>query len=408
VIDSLQARADSATFGRDLSTVRVGVDATSWTNRRGFGRHTRSLVSALLAVDRETRYTIVVDAGSAPTGLPGGADVRTVRTSRATTDAAGAGSRRRAGDLLRVSRALSDPSLDAVFYPTVYSYVPTLRRVPRVVTIPDVIAESYPDLALGGPAARAAWHLKVGVARRQAAAIATLSEFSRRGIVERFGIPPDRVFVIGSGSDPAFRVLDHPGPTPALRALGLGGDARWVVYVGGFSPHKRLDLLVDVFAELMSRFPDARLVLVGDHERDPFTSSYPDVRAQVARLGAADRVVFTGFLPDDDLVVLLNRAAVLVLPSMCEGFGLPGLEAAACGCPVVATSASPLPEVLGSAMLPVRPGDRGDLGHALDRVLGDDALRDAMRAAGPLAAKAHTWEHAAERVASVLHQVARA
>jgi glycosyltransferase involved in cell wall biosynthesis len=391
-----------------MAALRVGIDATSWTNSRGFGRHTRSLVSALLRVDRETRYTVFVDSIAGRDGVPAGAEVRLVTTRRPTTEAAAASGRRSLRDLAAMSRALSDPSLDAVYFPTVYSYVPVMSRARKLVTFHDVTAERFPDLALGGPAARLFWRLKVAFARRQADAILTHSEFARRGIVERLGLDPGRVFVVGVGTDPAFRVLDRPAPTPALRVRGLGGEGRYLVYVGGFSPHKRLDLLVDVLGDLVGRFPDARLVLVGDHERDAFRTCYPAIRAQVRRLGLDDVVRFTGFLSDDDLAVLLNLATVLVLPSMSEGFGLPALEAAACGCPAVATTASPLPEALGSAVLPVRPGDRDDLARALARVLGDEQLRGAMRAAAPAAAAAHTWERAAERVLAVIQRVARA
>jgi glycosyltransferase involved in cell wall biosynthesis len=388
--------------------MRVGIDATAWTNRRGFGRHTRALVSALLRADPETRYTIFADSVAARDGIPSGADVRLIRTRRPTTEAATAASRRSLRDLAAMSCALSDPSLDALVFPGVFSYVPVVSRARKLVTFHDVTAETFPELALGSRPARLFWRLKVALARRQADAILTPSEFARRGVIERFGVEPGRVFAIGSGADPAFRVLGRPAPTPALKAQGLGADGCWVVYVGGFSPHKRLDLLVDVFGDLVGRFPDARLILVGDHERDPFHTCYPALRARVRRLGLDDVVRFTGFLPDEDLVVLLNRATVLALPSMVEGFGLPALEAAACGCPVVATSASPLPEALGSAVLPVRPGDRDDLARALARVLGDARLRDAMRAAGPPAAAPHTWERAAERLVAVIRTVVAA
>jgi glycosyltransferase involved in cell wall biosynthesis len=384
----------------------VGIDATSWTNRRGFGRHTRSLVSALLRIDPGTRYTTFLDSAAAGQEFPEGADVRLVTTRRPTAEAAAAGGHRSVRDLAAMSRALSDPSLDVILYPNVWSYVPVWSRARKVVAIHDVIAETFPALALGGRGPRLFWGLKAALARRQAAAVLTQSEFSRRGIVERLGLDPGRIFVTGVGSDPAFRVLADQAPTPALRDLGLAGDGRWIVYVGGFSPHKRLDLLVDVFHELAPRFSEAELVLVGDHAHESFVTCHDAIRAQVERLGLSKRVHFTGFLPDPDLAVLLNRATVLVLPSMMEGFGLPGIEAAACGCPVVATTASPLPEALGAAAIPVSPGDRGDLVTALVRVLGDARLRCAMRAAGPAAAAVHTWERAAERVASVLRMVA--
>ncbi|MEA2626508.1 MAG: hypothetical protein QOD06_2553 [Candidatus Binatota bacterium] len=383
--------------------MRILVDATCWPNRRGFGRHARSLVTALVEVDRENRYTLVMDGdGSGP--LPPGVEVRRVRTTVPTTVAASANGRRTFGDLYAMSRALSDPAFDVVLFPAVYSYVPVLSRARKVVIVHDTIAHDYPEMALSGRASRLFWSAKTAVALRQAHAVVAVSEYARRSVVDRLRVSSRRTFVVGEAADSVFRVIDDPRPTPQLHDQGVTGDL--VVHVGGFSPHKNVDLLVDVFAAIAGRYPDARLVLVGEGEREVFRSCYDAVRRRAEGSGLAGRVVFTGFLPDEDLVVLLNLATVLVMPSMMEGFGLPAVEAAACGCPVIATDASPLPELLGDAGLYVRPGDRADLESALTRVLESAGLRERMSAAGIEAARRLTWEDAARRMAEILRQVA--
>src|SRR5262249_25070609 len=158
-------------------------------------------------------------------------------------------------------------------------------------------------------------------------------------------------------SDAVFRVLTPAEPTAALRAKGIEGRRRTVVYVGGFSPHKNLDQLVRVFARLGAEaaYEDVDLVLVGEHGHETVLSCYPAIRDAVRASGLGRRVIFTGYLPDEDFVALLNVATVLVLPSMTEGFGLPAVEAAACGCPVIATAASPLPVLLGDAACFIDP-----------------------------------------------------
>lgn len=386
--------------------MRVGVDATCWQNTRGYGRHARALLGALVRTDPEHRYTFFLDS---PAGerLPVGAEVRTVRMGVPTAVAAAADGHRSFGDLWRMSRALSISKQDVLLFPTVYSYVPVATRARKVVMIHDIIAEKYPHLTLPSLFARLLWKVKVALGRWQADALVTVSEHSRRGLVEHFRLPPDRVHVVGEASDPVFRVLEDPQLTNRLRGCGLDGVGRTVVYVGGFGPHKNLATLVDVFARVAAReeFTDVRLVLVGEHGKEVFHSAIGALRRQIEERGLVGRVVFTGYLPDADLVVLLNRATVLVLPSLLEGFGLPAVEAAACGCPVLATTASPLPSLLGDGGIFLDPLDAPGWERALADVLGSEALQRRMREAGLAAAGRLTWEAAARQMRDVLRKV---
>ncbi len=180
-----------------------------------------------------------------------------------------------------------------------------------------------------------------------------------------------------------------------------------LAYVGGFGPHKNLDQLLRVFASIAGSpgLEDVRLVMVGEYEKEVFYSRAGSLRGQVEDLGLSGRVVFTGFLPDEDLVVLLNRATALVLPSLMEGFGLPAVEAAACGCPVVATTASPLPDLLGEGGLFADPESAEQLERALRDVLGSESLRAGLGAAGLEAAGRLTWDAAAGQLQSVIREV---
>ena len=217
--------------------------------------------------------------------------------------------------------------------------------------------------------ARLFWKTKVALGRRQADALVTVSGYARRTIIDYFGVPPESVFVVGEAGDPAFRRLPGATSTPLLSSHGIDGTRRMIVYVGGFSPHKNLEALVGSFAALVREdaFHDTLLVMVGEHRKETFHSYFGSIAAQVARLGLKDRVIFPGYLPDDELAVLLNLAAVLALPSLMEGFGLPAIEAAACGCPVVATKASPLPELLGEGAHCNRSGSGRARERAADR-----------------------------------------
>jgi glycosyltransferase involved in cell wall biosynthesis len=383
--------------------VRIGVDATCWTNRRGYGRHLRSLLGAALALDRSHHYVLFVDSEPAAE-MPAGVEVRRVRASTPAVEAARSDGRRSLADLWSMSRALAAPELDCLLFPTVYSYVPVFSRAYKIVVIHDVIPEKFPEHVFPTAAGRMYWNLKSLAARRQADLILTVSEFSRRGLIEHFGEPADRIRVVGEAPDAAFRVLDHPKLSERLGGLGLSPEQRLLVFVGGFSPHKNLLPLLDVFAALEGS--DLRLVLVGDYEKDAFQSCYQEVKERIARPPLEGRVIATGFVPDDELAALLNLATALVLPSQMEGFGLPAIEAAACGLAVVATISSPLPELLGAGALYVDPQDPQSLRWALERVLADPALREQLRRDGLRAASALTWSGAARQLLAVFDQVA--
>jgi glycosyltransferase involved in cell wall biosynthesis len=385
----------------------VGVDATCWRNTRGYGRHARGLLSALVRTDQGNRYVFLIDSEDQFQALPSEAEVRLVRNAMPTAVATSANGRRSVADMWKMSRALSRREFDIVLFPTVYSYVPILSRAKKVVMIHDVIAETYPDLTVPKRPARLFWNAKVALGRWQADAIVTVSDYSRKGIVDYFGVSPQRVFVVGEANDPIFQVLEDPQPGDRLGALGISRCARSVVYVGGFGPHKNLERLIDAFAALASRreFADLKLIMVGEYEKEVFHSSFKSIKSRVQELGLSDRVIFTGYLADEDLVTLLNLSTVLALPSLMEGFGLPAIEAAACGCPVIATKASPLPSLLRDGALYIDPNDQQELEHSLERVLISSELRQQLKVAGLVAAQRLTWNAAAAELLAVFNRL---
>jgi glycosyltransferase involved in cell wall biosynthesis len=388
--------------------MRVGIDATCWQNTRGYGRHARGVLSSLVRMDDSNRYVFLFDAEPDLWSLPPEAEIRLIRNSTPAAMAASADGHRSVLDLWKMSRALSAREFDILLFPTVYTYVPVYSRAKKVVMIHDVIAETFPELTVPRFASRFFWKAKVALGRWQADAIVTVSEYSRKGIVDYFRMSPERVFVVGEASDPIFQVVHDRQPSATLRSLGIEAVGRPVVYVGGFGPHKNLERLIVAFAALASRheFADVKLIFVGEYEKEVFHSSFLRIKSRIQELGFSDRVIFTGYLGDEDLVILLNLATVLVLPSLMEGYGLPAIEAAACGCPVIATKASPLPSLLGEAALYIDPTDVQELENALHRVLVSEALRQRMRAAGVAAAMRLTWDAAANQLVRVLNQVA--
>ena len=377
--------------------MHVGVDACCWLNRRGYGRHARSLFEALLRIDTKNRYTMVVDSPEAVPLLPAAAEALVVAAGGTAVQAASADGRRSLSYAWRMGRAIAGGGFDLLIFPTVYTFVPVPSRAPKIVFIHDVIPETFPELTTPGLSARLWWRTKVLTGIGMAELIVTVSEVAREGIVRRFGVDPDRVKVAGEAADPVFRLLEHAAPTEKLLSLGFDASRRHVVHVGGFSPHKNLATLLEAFQRLAAspEFDDCVLWLVGDTEGDTFLTEVCPLRARSASAGLESRVVFTGFLPDQDLVSLLNLASVLAMPSLMEGFGLPAMEAAQCGCPVIAAASNPAARMLGEGALLVDPPDAKSLEGALRRVLVSGSLRASMGKAARDASGSVSWDAAA-------------
>lgn len=382
------------------------MDATCWGNRRGYGRHLRSLLTALCEIEHRNEYVLFADGAFEFPSSSLVAEVVRVPAGVPAAMAARAGGRRSLADLWAMSRVLSRAEVDLLVFPTVYSYVPVLTRARKLLMIHDVIAERLPRHIFPKGKGRLWWALKSRLARMQADRIVTVSDFSRRLLAEQFTLPQEKIGVVGEAPDSVFQPLADAGFPLSLSNQGISAVQRIVTYVGGFGPHKNLLRLADAFEALAAdaRFADVVLVLVGDYAGDPFHSTYSELNERLRESSIASRVVLTGYLPDAALVQVLNASSLFVLPSLMEGFGLPAVEAAACGVPVVATKHSPLPELLGGGILSIDPESVEDLRHALARLLEDENLRSRMGREALQAARCLSWRSAALELRELLEE----
>jgi glycosyltransferase involved in cell wall biosynthesis len=232
---------------------------------------------------------------------------------------------------------------------------------------------------------------------RAADVIIAVSECTRRDAVRLYGIDQAKIRVVYEGVNPRFRPLDDREQLEALRHR-YALPARFLLYVGTIEPRKNLPALFEAFKQI--GLPGVKLVIVGKKGW-----LYDETFARLQALGLEREVVFTGFVPDDDLPGLYTLAEAFVFPSLYEGFGLPVLEAMACGTPVITGNVSSLPEVMGDAGILVAPGDVGGLVTALKRVLTDSHLRAQMSAKGLAQARKFTWEKAAQETLAVYRRV---
>ncbi|WP_337174175.1 glycosyltransferase family 1 protein [Paludisphaera sp.] len=377
-------------------------------NRRGFGRFARRILSAFapMAAARGHEVVVAVDSPSAGSvEIPGAATPLVVGLRAAPSAAASAGGRRGVLDMLAMGRAVSRARLDLMYFPATYSFYP-VWNVPRVVvTMHDTLTMEHPELVFPSWKGRLAWSLKEAVAVRSADRIVTVSETSRRYLLSRLRCGPDRLRVVSEAADSIFGpIVDEARATAALARYGVPAGARYVLYVGGLSPHKNLPRLVEAFAKAAG--PADLLVLTGDFH-DVFHTHVPEIRAAIARVGLEDRVVLTGFVPDEDLAALYGRAHALAFPSLLEGFGLPAVEAMACGCPVAASRAGSLPEVVGDAGILFDPLDVDDIARGLGELLHDPARRDELSALALRRASTFDWDRSAATLLACVEEFDR-
>lgn len=388
---------------------RIGIDACCWSNRRGFGRFTRELLTVLVAADTKHEYIFFVDQDTARTGeFPPEVKLVVAQTEVAPTVAAAASGRRSLKDMWALSRAVAKEPIDLFFFPAVYSYFPIVNRCKIIVTIHDMIADHHPERVFPNWKSKVFWKLKQNIALRQGDMILTVSNHAKRQIVDYFRIPAARVATTTEGPSEAFTY--RPNSTKAASVLeryGLQPDEPFVLYVGGISPHKNLGVLVDAFHQLSNDplFARHKLVLVGDYKGDVFYSHYGDLKADIEQRGLEKAVLFTGFVPDPELVELYNAARALVLPSLEEGFGLPAVEAMACGTPLISSDRGSLPEVVGQAGRLFDPCRPDVLVTVLREVLGSESMRDQMRQAGLKRSRLFTWESAAQSTVRLFARV---
>lgn len=283
--------------------------------------------------------------------------------------------------------------LDVLHYP--YFAAPLLSPAPVVVTVHDVIPLLLPEYR--GSAFVRLYMALAAAATRRARWIICDSFCSFHDAQQLLGVAAERARVIYLAPGPGL------GPAPAgeveaaRRRFGLG--ERFFFYVGGLDVRKNLGVLLEAFAVVVQAHPEAQLALAGSA---PGTSSlFPDWRGLAQRLGLAERVRFLGAVSEEDKNLLYSAALAFVFPSLYEGFGLPPLEAMACGTPVACAQASSLPEVVGDAawLLPARDADAW--GQALLRLWEDEALRAELRASGLERAHHFSWEKTARETAEV-------
>ncbi len=374
--------------------MRIGIDysAAVWQGA-GIGRYTRSLVESLLRLDRENHYLLLY-----PRGFPG----------RPAPFLQHLSSQKKEHPHLQLRPLPLDDRWLAILWQRArlplpvelfcgrldLFYSPDFVLPPqmtgrRVLTVHDLAFLVHPECAV--PSLEWYLHRAVGRAIARADLILADSENTRQDLIRLRGVEPERVQVLYAGVGPAFSPVQDRALLAGVRARYTLPE-RFLLTVGTIEPRKNLPRL---FAALASLPEPLRLPLLVVGKRGWL---YEETFAAVARLGLEGQVRFLGFVPDADMPALYTLALALVYVPVYEGFGLPPLEAMACGTPVLTSSTSSLPEVVGEAALQVDPADGEAIAAGMRRLVEDAGLRAQLRQAGLAQAGRFSWERSAERL----------
>ncbi|MBN1217541.1 MAG: glycosyltransferase family 4 protein [Anaerolineae bacterium] len=370
----------------------IGLDYTAAVHQSaGIGRYTRQMVKALAGIDSQSSYRLfVADAGrnfAPPLPGPNFAWRPTRLTERWLA---------RLWYRLRLPLWIETWAgpLD-LFHQPDFVLPPVKPGTRTIVTVHDLSFVRQPDSTMPGMAA----HLNTWVPRsvKRADHVIAVSEATRQDLIELYQTPPEKITTLYHGVSDEFSPVKDPGELAAVRQKYGLKDRPFIFSVGTIQPRKNYRRLIQALAQI-----DGALTLVIAGSKGWY---YQDIFAEVTRQGLEKRVHFLGFVADEDLPALYSTASLFVLPSLYEGFGLPLLEAMACGTPVITSNQSSLPEVVGEAGVLVNPYDVDTLANSMSQVLNDTNLQQHLIEAGQIQAKKFTWEKMATELLELYHQV---
>ena len=367
--------------------MRIGIDASPLVgDRGGVGWHTYYLLRALLAAQTGAAFVAYLRPGSEPPEeirrWPGADRLTWVTASKWSMR----------------NRGRTD-HLD-LYHGTNFR-MHTAGRCGGIVTIHDLWLERFPEYSrklLGQTLSS----YKTRRTARRARKVVTVSNFSARELSELFALPPEHITVIPNGVSEEFSPRNDAGALAALkRRIGLTTN-RFVLFVGGADPRKNHRVVLEAASMIPKQLEGRTIVLVGSP-----THAYGSYEQSAASYGLTGRVVCPGRLSQSDLQLLYSFAELFLFPSLYEGFGMPVLEAMACGAPVITSKTTALGEVAGDAAVLIDPHDAGQVAKAMGEVLDSESLRASLKAKGFARVKQYTWSQAAAQTGELYASLLR-
>jgi glycosyltransferase involved in cell wall biosynthesis len=293
-------------------------------------------------------------------------------------------------DEVNVPNTLKDMNIELYHVPQNGVGLPEDKKCHFIITLHDIIPYMMPETVGDRYLKIFSEHMPDIVSRCDG--IITVSNYSKNDIIEFFGFPKDKIYVTHLASEDIYKPLNkHMSKLITQKKYFIDGD--FILYVGGFSPRKNIIGLIESFSKLLSIYKkDIKLVIAGKKGL-----SYDTYKTRAEELSILDKVVFPGFISIEHLPYVYNASKLFVYPSFYEGFGLPPIEAMACGIPVIASNTTSIPEVLGNSALLVNPNDIDKLCYSMFRVLIDRDLSEKLTLSGIVKASELSWSKTAKQ-----------
>ena len=363
--------------------MRIGFDARTVPLRGGIGTYSRNILRQFADAGIEV---VVFCEDQAKNTIPL-ADSFTLVSAHA--DPSAPAGRKAFRALVR------DSGVDLLHVPS--PFAPTPCSVPLVSTIHDIAPFLYPTAL--STRVRMRYKRQFRRTVEEASRIITVSRITYSALGVYAGVDQTKARVIHNGVSEGFAPVTDRKALASARGRHSLPD-RYVFWVGDFRPEKNLAFLIQAWARLRERIEDVPMLVLAGRKRGEFRK----IQDEVQKHGLEQAVMFSGFIPDDDLPAVYSAADVFVFPSLYEGFGLPPLEAMACGTPCVVSNSSSLPEVTGTAALLFNPTSREGFVDCMSKVLTQPELSESLRQAGLRQAALFSWRQAAEEILQVYQE----
>jgi glycosyltransferase involved in cell wall biosynthesis len=362
--------------------MKIGIDgrAAKWYRGTGIGTYTYQLISSLNTTDILNEYMLF---------MPESSNMDISFNKNFHIKNISEGNKSNFWDEVNIPNILMDKDIELYHVPQNGVGLPKEKNCPFIITLHDVIPLRMPE-TVGDNYLRIFNHEMPEIISR-CDGIITVSQFSKYDIAKAFNFPLDKIHVTHLAAENIYAPLDKELCSALIEQnYGITGD--YILYVGGFSPRKNIVGLIEAFSKLKQKYnKDIKLVIAGKQGK-----SYSIYKNRTISLGVEDSVLFPGFIPIEHLPHLYNASKLLVYPSFYEGFGLPPVEAMACGVPVITSNVTSIPEVLGDSAILINPHDVDELCSSMHNVLSNDILRESLILKGLVRSSELSWDKTAK------------